>query len=256
MKAVILAGGLGTRMREETEFKPKPMVEIGGKPIIWHIMKILSHQGIKDFIVCAGYRGDVIRDYFLNYQARASDFTVNLRDSTDPVIHESDPEDWNITVAETGALTPTGGRVLAIKKYLSPGEPFLVTYGDGIANVDLSKVISIHSAQKSSLTISTSRPRSRFGVVEVDPNGTVTSFSEKPIGSELVNIGYMIADYSLFQYLTSESVLETSPLEALVAERKLSAVEHTGFWQPMDTPREAAELNELWASGSPPWKIW
>jgi len=256
LKAVILAGGLGTRMREETEFRPKPMVEIGGRPVLWHIMKILGAQGISDFIVCIGYKGQVIRDYFLNYAYRSQDFTISLSAQNEISLHGKHGEEhWNVTLADTGTNTMTGGRVYYSKKYLGD-EKFLITYGDGLADVNLDSLLNFHKANDSTVTITAAKPRSRFGVLDITSSGTVERFAEKPEGTEWVNIGYMIAEPSFMSYLNEASVLEEEPLQRLARENKLSAFKHTGFWQPMDTPREAKLLNELWDSGAAPWKIW
>lgn len=256
MKAVILAGGLGTRMREETEFKPKPMVEVGGKPILWHIMKILSTQGIKEFIICTGYKGDVIRDYFLNYSSRNSDFTIKLGENQTLEIHGNrSQEDWSVTVAETGPVTQTGGRIHAVKKYIG-SERFLVTYGDGIADVNIEALLEAHRRISPILTITTATPRSRFGVIEASSDGRVTRFLEKPKGSEDVNIGYMIAEPELFDFLNESSTLEEEPIRRIVELGGLGSYHHDGYWQPMDTVREAQILNEQWSSGQAPWKIW
>jgi glucose-1-phosphate cytidylyltransferase len=256
MKAVILAGGLGTRMREETEFKPKPMVEIGGKPILWHIMKILGHQGINEFVICAGYRGEVIRRYFYDYGAMSQDFTVTLGSKDEVEFHGDHLEfGWKVTVADTGAQTLTGGRIQAIEKYLD-GEDFLVTYGDGIANVDLKALIARHHQLGSTLTLTTTQPQSRFGVVEVDSSGMVSRFLEKPQGNDIVNIGYMIAKNELFDFLKGDEALEDRPLRELASAGRLGTYRHSGFWQPMDTVKEADHLNTLWNNGGALWKVW
>jgi len=256
MKAVILAGGLGTRMGEETDFKPKPMIEVGGRPVLWHIMKILSAQGISDFIICTGYKADVIRDYFINFRSTYSDFTVSYASGGSIDFHdELDETSWKVTVADTGPLTMTGGRIKAVEKYLE-GERFLATYGDGIADVNLVELLSSHESSGAVATLSTTRPKSRFGVVQSDQQGLVTEFLEKPQGSEVINIGYFIMEPGIFEYLDQDSVLEEEPLRRLAAQRKLNSHFHDGFWQPMDTAREAVMLNNLWMSGKPPWKIW
>lgn len=255
LKAVILAGGLGTRMREETEFKPKPMVEVGGKPVLWHIMKILSAQGVNDFVICAGYKAEVIRDYFLNLRSRNLDFTVNYEGEGSVEFHgDFDETLWRVTVADTGPLTMTGGRIKAIEKYVR-GERFFATYGDGIANVDLAGLIQSHIASGATVTLTTTKPRSRFGVVKANENGLVEAFLEKPEGSETINIGYFIMEPEVFDYLESNSVLENEPLSKLAEVNALNSFHHEGFWQPMDTQREAVMLNELWDKGAP-WKIW
>jgi glucose-1-phosphate cytidylyltransferase len=255
LKAVILAGGLGTRMREETEFKPKPMVEVGGRPVLWHIMKILSSQGINDFVICAGYKAEVIRDYFLNLKSRNLDFTVGYEGSGSIEFHGGFAEDsWRVTVADTGPLTMTGGRIKAVEKYLV-GERFFATYGDGIANVNLQDLIKSHESSKAVATLTTTSPVSRFGVVKTSRNGMVESFLEKPQSSELVNIGYFIMEPEVFSYLEPNSTLEQEPLNRLASDGKLNSYHHEGFWQPMDTQREAQMLNEHWSKGAP-WKIW
>lgn len=256
MKAVILAGGLGTRMREETEFKPKPMVEVGGKPVLWHIMKILGHQGITDFIICTGYKGEVIKRYFFNYGALSQDFTVTLGRQDEIEFHGDHAEfGWRVTIADTGPNTLTGGRIRAIQKYLD-GEDFLITYGDGIANIDLNALLTQHKNLGSTLTITTTQPQSRFGVVEIDANGIVSRFLEKPPGSEIINIGYMVAKNQIFDFLLDDGALEDQPLRELANAGALGAYRHSGFWQPMDTVRESEILNSLWNSGNAPWKSW
>ena len=257
MKAVILAGGLGTRMREETEYRPKPMVEIGGKPILWHIMKILSAQGLREFVICTGYKAEIIQDYFLNYQRKNHDFTVQFGEDNKLILHgemAKDELEWTVTVAQTGALTPTGGRLLRVKEYVE-GERFLVTYGDGIANVDFGRLVASHEASGCTATITSTFPTSRFGVVKIGQSGRVLEFKEKPRATELVNIGYMIMEPAIFELLDQESVLETEPLIKLSSSGLLNSYFHDGFWQPMGTIREAEQLNVLWAAGAP-WRIW
>lgn len=256
MKAVILAGGLGTRLREETEYRPKPMVDVGGRPIIWHIMKLLAHGGIVDFVVCAGYRGDVIRDYFLNYEARTNDFTVHLGKRESVEYHDQHPEsDWRVTVAETGADTMTGGRVKRVERYLD-GERCLVTYGDGLADVNVAELLAFHAAHGRLATVTTVRPLSRFGVMDLADDGVVQRFREKPITDDYVNAGFFIFEPEVFGYLQHDSVLEQEPLEALARDGQLMAFRHDGFWQPMDTYREYTMLNQLWDDDSAPWKVW
>jgi len=255
MKAVILAGGLGTRMREETEFKPKPMVEVGGKPVLWHIMKVLSSQGIREFVICTGYKAEVIRDYFQNLRARSLDFTIDYSGNGSVSFHgDFEEKSWKVTVADTGELTMTGGRLKAIEKYVN-GERFFATYGDGIANVNIPELLNSHERSGAMVTLTTTTPVSRFGVVKTSSNGRVESFLEKPLGSEDVNIGYFVMEPEIFSYLDTNSVLEKEPLTRLADESKLNAYHHSGFWQPMDTQREAQILNELWEA-SAPWKLW
>jgi glucose-1-phosphate cytidylyltransferase len=255
LPAVILAGGLGTRIREETEFKPKPMVEIGGRPILWHIMKHLSAHGINRFVICVGYKGDLIRDYFLNYRARNNDFTVQLGSHDDLTFHSDHQESaWTVTVAETGALTNTGGRVLEIQKYVK-GEEFLCTYGDGLSDVDINSLITFQEKSGKIATVTAVRPLSRFGVMDLDSSNHVISFKEKPQVEGWINGGFFIFKPQIFDYLSPGIILENEPLQKLASERQLSAFKHEGFWQPMDTFRESKMLNDLWDSGRAPWKI-
>ena len=256
MKAVLLAGGLGTRMREETEFRPKPMVEVGGRPVLWHIMKVLGEQGITDFVICAGYKSEYIKNYFYNYGASNLDFTVRLGDQRSTVFHGSHEEfDWTVTVADTGEATMTGGRIKMIEKYLD-GEPFLATYGDGIADINLQKLLKFHNSHGKIATMTVTQPPSRFGVVDIDDSGLVSKFKEKPKVNDWINIGYFLFQPGIFSYLGLDSVLEQEPLRELAEHSELAAYKHMTFWQPMDTHREALALNELWASGDAPWKIW
>lgn len=257
MKAVLLAGGLGTRLREETEFRPKPMVEVGGKPILWHIMKNLSVFGINDFIVATGYKSRMIKDYFLNYEALMSDFTVTLGDRNSVEIHGTHEEaDWRVTVAFTGEETNTGGRVLQAAKYLDPHEPFFLTYGDGLADVDIDALRIAHDRAGKLGTVTTVQPMSRFGVLDVTDEGQVTEFREKPMLDGWINIGFMILDPQALKYFGDNCVLETGPLASLAEHGQLSAHRHGGFWQPMDTYRESQILNSLWESGEAPWRMW
>lgn len=254
MKALLLAGGLGTRMREETEFRPKPMVEVGGKPILWHIMKHLSRFGIKDFVIATGYKSNMIKEYFLNYEPLGNDFTISLGNRDSLKIHgEHDESDWTVTVAFTGDTTDTGGRVFRASKYLNPGEDFFLTYGDGLANVNIEALIKRHNESGKLATITTVQPTSRFGVVDLDANGTVTAFQEKPQLEGWINIGFMILNHDSLNYFSADCVLESGPLATLARENKLSAFKHEGFWQPMDTLRESKILNDLWESGERPW---
>lgn len=256
MKAVLLAGGLGTRIREETEFRPKPMVEVGGRPILWHIMKNLSHFGITEFVVATGYKSSMIKDYFLNYEAQSNDFTVELGNRESLVFHGAhDEAEWKVTVAFTGDDTMTGGRVFKSAKYLDD-EPFLVTYGDGLADVDIDALRAIHEASGKLGTVTTVQPTSRFGVMDVDDSGNVTQFREKPRLDGWINIGFIIFQPEALRYFDAECVLEQGPLVELANEHELSAYRHDGFWQPMDTFRESKMLNDLWNSGDAPWKNW
>ena len=254
MKAVILAGGKGTRMREETEYRPKPMVEIGGRPIIWHIMKHLSAFGITDFVIAAGYKSEIIKDYFLNYEARNNDFTLKLSDRDSLFVHgDHDESSWIVTVADTGDSTLTGGRVRQLGSYLGH-EPFLVTYGDGLSDVDVTALIALHNSAGRLATITLGKPSSRFGVVEVDEAGLVSSVREKPQLEDWVNIGYFVFQPEVLTYLDEYSALEEGPLQRLVRDKQLNAFKHSGFWQPMDTYKEAEMLNAVWDEGSAPWR--
>jgi glucose-1-phosphate cytidylyltransferase len=256
MKAIILAGGLGTRLREETEFRPKPMVEIGGKPILWHIMKNLSQHGLDDYVIATGYKSEMIKDYFLNYQAKSGDFTVEIGSSSVPKFHSTQTnENWKVTVADTGAESLTGERVKRAAKYLDKGEPFLVTYGDGLADVDIKKLIEFHNGHKGLATVTAVRPVSRFGVLELDEESFVKEFKEKPKSSNWINVGYFVFNYEVLQYL-DDGPLEGQPLAQLASDGNLAAYKHDGFWQPMDTIRETKLLNDMWDSGSASWKTW
>ena len=257
MKAVLLAGGFGTRMREETEFRPKPMVEIGGKPVLWHIMKLLAAQGITDFIICSGYKSEYITSYFANYGAENLEFSFGSEQPagvTDRGSH--DEVDWNVSVIDTGLDTMTGGRIKRIQEFIGT-ERFFCTYGDGIADVNIERLIGHHESRGKLATLTTTQLRSRFGVVDTDENGVVTAFREKPIVNDLVNIGYFIFEPGVFDYLSDDTtVLEEGPMRELAQAGEIAAFLHSGFWQPMDTQREYQELNEIWQSGKAPWKIW
>ena len=256
MKAIILAGGLGTRMREETEFRPKPMVEVGGRPVLWHIMKNLAHFGINDFIVATGYKSDMIKEYFLNYEARNNDFTIELGRRESLRFHDAhDEAHWSVTLAYTGEATMTGGRVFRAAKYLGD-EAFLVTYGDGLANVDIDALRSCHMESGALATVTTVRPSSRFGVMDIGSDGKVRNFLEKPQLDGWINAGFFIFEPGVLGYLSEDCVLEDEPLARLAAAGQLSAYRHEGFWQPMDTYRESKALNELWEAGVAPWCSW
>lgn len=244
-------------MREETEFRPKPMVEVGGKPVLWHIMKILSSQGINEFVVCTGYKSEYIANYFANYGSVNADFTVTLGRESSIEFHDDHEDlDWKVTVANTGDKTMTGGRIKRIRKYVQD-EPFLCTYGDGIANVDIRALQRFHSETGRLATMTTTRPFSRFGVIDIEQDGSVAKFREKPQTDDWINIGYFIFEPGVFDYLKDDStVLEEAPLHTLADEGQLSAYQHEGFWQPMDTYRESQLLNELWNGGDAPWRTW
>ena len=256
MKVVLLAGGLGTRLREETEVKPKPMVEVGGHPILWHIMKRYSFYGHSDFIICAGYKGEIIKNWFANFRILNSDFTVTLRENLNITFHsELEENGWTATIADTGAETMTGGRIKRIQKYVGK-ETFLCTYGDGLSDVDLDKLLAFHRSHGKIATLTTVNPVSRFGVLDIGQEGRVNSFSEKPQAEGSINGGFFVFEPTIFDYLEENSVLEQEPLRRLAAEGELMAYHHEGFWQPMDTYRELMILNDLWKSGNAPWMAW
>lgn len=256
LKAVLLAGGLGTRMREETEFRPKPMVEVGGRPVLWHIMKILAAQGLNEFVVCAGYKGEIIKNYFLNYAALNQDFTVRLGDRESVKYHDEHGEaDWTVTVADTGGTTMTGGRIKRIQRHVQ-GERFLCTYGDGIADIDLDKLVAFHESHGKIATVTAVQPASRFGVLDLHDDGSVNAFREKPKMEDWINIGFFVFEPQIFDYLEPNSVLEQEPLSRLAADGQIAAFPHHGFWQAMDTYRESQALNELWNNGDAPWRNW
>lgn len=241
-------------MREETEYKPKPMVEVGGRPVLWHLMKAFASSGLNEFVVCTGYRGDVIKDYFLNYEARTNDFTAHLGSSSRVEVHGSHGDDWRVTVADTGANTQTGGRVKRVAQYLDGR--FMVTYGDGLADVDITKLLAFHESHGRLATVTTVRPLSRFGVMDIDSSGLVLRFREKPLTDDYVNVGFFVFEPKVLEYLDEDCVLEQAPLERLASEGQLMAYRHDGFWQPMDTFREYTMLNEMWDRGDAPWKVW
>lgn len=256
MKAVILAGGLGTRLREETEYRPKPMVEIGGRPILWHIMKQLSQQGLNEFVICLGYKGELIKDFYLNYETRTNDVTINLgSDQVRPIHANTHSENWEVTLANTGASTFTGGRIFRIQKFVE-NETFLCTYGDGLADIDLKKLQTFHRSHGKIATVTAVKPLSRFGALNLDDQNKVLEFSEKPVSSDWVNGGFFIFEPKIFDYLDENCTLESEPLERLAKDGQLVAYKHDGFWQPMDTYRETQELNALFAAGNAPWKNW
>lgn len=257
MKAVILAGGLGTRLSEATNLIPKPMVEIGGKPILWHIMKTYSHYGINEFIICCGYKGYVIKEYFANYFRHNCDMTVDLSNNS-LTIHDNHSEDWKVTMVDTGLNTMTGGRIKRIQKYIG-NEPFLLTYGDGLSDVNISQAIQNHSQSGKLLSLMAFQLSSKFGALDIETDGTVSSFMEKPDSNGAwINAGYFVCEPEVFDHLTGgdSEMFERQPLEKLVSEGQLHAYKHTGFWKPMDTLRDNIELNEMWDKGSAPWKVW
>lgn len=254
-KAVILAGGLGSRLGEETSVRPKPMVEIGGKPIIWHIMKIYSSHGVNDFVICLGYKGYMIKEYFANYFLHTADVTLDLANNKMEV-HQAWSEPWRITLVDTGADTMTGGRLKAIRPYLNEGEPFCFTYGDGVATVDVTALLAFHNAHGKKATITAVAPPGRFGALEFDGD-FVRNFREKPAGDGgLINGGFFVADPSVLDLVTTpDTIWEQGPLEALAHSGELVGFRHDGFWQPMDTLRDKQYLEQMWQDGAP-WKTW
>ena len=256
MKAVILAGGLGTRISEETVIKPKPMIEIGGKPILWHIMKIYSFHGINDFIICCGYKGYVIKEYFANYFLHQSDITFDMS-KNEMKIHQERLEPWKVTLIDTGEQTMTGGRIKRIKEYLNNGEDFCLTYGDGLANIDITKLIAFHKNHDKLATLSAIYPPGRFGALDITEN-QVTNFSEKPRGDgALINGGFFVLNSKALDYIQDDNTIwEQRPLKKLAKDGELMSFKHEDFWQPMDTLRDKHLLEELWESEKAPWKLW
>lgn len=256
MKAVILAGGLGTRLSEETSVRPKPMVEIGGKPILWHIMKMYSAHGINDFIICCGYKGYVIKEYFANYFLHMSDITFNMRDNAMEV-HDKRAEPWNVTLVDTGDNSMTGGRLRRVAEYVKHDEAFCFTYGDGVSDIDISASIDFHKKHGKAATLTATFPPGRFGALDIQ-KGQVLNFKEKPKGDgAMINGGFFVLTPKVLDYLVDDSTTwEQEPLMSLAADGELMAYEHPGFWQPMDTLRDKHLLEELWQSGKAPWKSW
>jgi glucose-1-phosphate cytidylyltransferase len=258
MKVVILCGGLGTRLREETEFRPKPLVDIGGRPILWHIMKTYAHYGFRDFILCLGYRGNMIKEYFLNYDAMNNDFTICLGQRLK--IHYDDfrtERDFRVTLADTGLETQTGGRVARIQKYIDD-DIFMLTYGDGLSDIDIADLLDFHRSHGKLATVTAVRPTSRFGILDLSGDGTrVRNFMEKPRADHWTSAGFFVMDRRIFDYLKGDDcILEREPLERLTADGQLMSYQHSGFFFAMDTYREHKLLNELWNKGEPPWAVW
>jgi glucose-1-phosphate cytidylyltransferase len=254
MKAVILAGGLGTRIAEETQAKPKPMVEIGGRPILWHIMKIFAAQGVEDFIVCLGYRGYLIKEYFANYVLHMSDVTVDMRKNKVEV-HQASAEPWRVTLIDTGDATMTGGRLKRVAQYLGEDD-FFFTYGDGLSDVSLEALMAFHKEQGTLATVTAVPPPGRFGALRMEGH-RVVAFEEKPEGDGLINGGFFVLSPKVVDYVEGDdTVWERSPMERLAREGNLSAFPHHGFWQAMDTLRDKNHLEELWAGGKAPWRLW
>ena len=255
MKVAILAGGLGTRLSEETTVKPKPMVEIGGRPILWHIMNIYAAYGFKEFVIALGYRGDLIKDYFINYHYRSRNLTVQLRNG-DISVHEGEGEDWTVHLLDTGADTNTGGRVKRLAEFIG-NEPFMLTYGDGVSNINIPKLIEFHQTQKRLATLTAVRPPARFGQMLLD-DGKVTEFKEKPqIGEGWINGGFFVLQPEVTKYIEGDhSAWEYDSLEKIAADGQLAAYQHEDFWQSMDTLRDVHLLEKLWREGNAPWKLW
>lgn len=256
MKAVILAGGLGTRLSEETGSRPKPMVEIGGKPILWHIMKIYSSHGINDFIICCGYKGYVVKEYFSNYFLHMSDVTINMQNN-EVTIHNKRAESWKITLVDTGDHSMTGGRLLRVKEFVEHEESFCFTYGDGVGNINISDLVNFHQSHGKDATLTATYPSGRFGAIEIK-SGAVKKFQEKPKGDgSMINGGFFVLKPSVIDLIEGDDVIwEQEPLNLLASNNQLMAFEHNGFWQPMDTLRDKLLLEKLWNDGIAPWKVW
>jgi glucose-1-phosphate cytidylyltransferase len=257
VKVAILCGGLGTRLREETEFRPKPMVEVGGRPILWHIMKTYAHYGFRDFILCLGYRGNDIKDYFLNYEAMNNDFSICLGQKSQIRYHGSHEEQgFNVTLADTGIGSMTGGRIRRIRRYIEE-DTFLLTYGDGVCDVDVRRLVEFHQSHGRIATVTSVAPVSRFGMLELAEGDRVLKFAEKPASDGWMNAGYFVLNRGVFDYLGGDDcIFEREPLERLAADGQLMAYRHDGFFYAMDTIREHQHLNDLWDSGTAPWRVW
>ncbi len=257
MKVVILAGGMGTRISEESHLRPKPMIEIGDRPILWHIMKIYSHYGYNDFVICLGYKGNAIKEFFLNYLVYESDVTFNFRNGREIFTHQHSAEKWTVTLVDTGFSTLTGGRVKRIQKYVN-NEPFMLTYGDGVSNVNIHELVEFHKSHGRCVTVTAAQPTGRFGALNIADTGEVEGFTEKPKGDNAwVNGGFFVMQPEVFDYLGGDDVgLETDPLQNISRNHQFMAYKHTGFWLPMDTMRDKTVLEELWGGGNAPWKVW
>ncbi|MDB5158573.1 MAG: rfbF [Mucilaginibacter sp.] len=257
MKVVILAGGLGTRLSEETVLKPKPMVEIGGMPILWHIMKIYSSHGFNDFVVCLGYKGYIIKEFFSNYFLHKSDVTIDLSDNSIK-IHDTQAEPWKITLVDTGNESMTGGRIKRIQPYTN-NEPFMLTYGDGVGNINVKELVKFHQEHGKLCTVTSVQPQGRFGALNILGDSTVHSFMEKPKGDGLwINGGFFVCQPQVFDYIKEgdRTIWEQSPMEQIANSGQMNAYKHVGFWRPMDTLKDKHDLNEMWDSEKAPWKIW
>lgn len=257
MKVVILAGGYGTRISEESMFRPKPMVEIGEYPILHHIMKCYSYYGFNEFIICCGYKANIIKEYFANYFLHTSDVTFDFRFSGNMEIHQNTAEPWRVTVIDTGLDTQTGGRIKRIQRY-TENEPFLLTYGDGVSDVNLKELVAFHKASNALVTLTSVQPSGRFGAIDVGNDGLIKSFKEKPKGDVgWVNGGFFVCEPEVFDYIDGDKTIwEHEPLEAIASNGRLMAYKHHGFWSPMDTVRDKVYLERIWKSGNAPWKVW
>ncbi len=257
MKVVLLAGGFGTRISEESHLKPKPMIEIGGKPILWHIMKIYSHYGIDEFIICCGYKQYVIKEYFADYYLHTSDVTFDFKNNNNMIIHNNFAEPWKVTLVDTGLNTMTGGRIKRIEKYIG-NEDFMLTYGDGVSDVNISKLLQFHKEHNKIVTMTAVIASQRFGVLDVNKDGLINSFREKSdLDAGFINGGFMVLKPEIFKYIKDDStVFEKEPLETIASEGELIAYKHRGFWQCMDTQRDKQNLESLWATGEAPWRKW
>ena len=256
MKVVLLAGGFGTRLSEETSLKPKPMVEIGGKPILWHIMKIYSHYGFNDFVICLGYKGYIIKEYFANYFLHQSDVTIDMATNTFDY-HKSQAEPWKVSLVDTGTNSMTGGRIKRVKDYIG-NEPFLLTYGDGVGSVDIAQLMQYHKAHGKLMTVTSVQPSGRFGALNIDSEMEVNSFMEKPKGDgSWINGGFFVCQPEVLNYISNDStIFERDPMENIAADGQMKAFKHEGFWKPMDTLRDKQELERLWEEEKAPWKVW
>jgi glucose-1-phosphate cytidylyltransferase len=257
MKVVLLAGGFGTRISEESALKPKPMIEIGEKPILWHIMKIYSHHGFNDFVVCLGYKSYIIKEYFANYFLHESDVTFDFRNGNQTIIHQHTAEPWTVTLVDTGLTTNTGGRIKRARRFVGD-EPFMMSYGDGVSDVDLPGLLAFHRRHGKLATVTSTQPTGRFGALELGEDGRILSFQEKPKGDGAwINAGFFVLQPEVFDCIADDGVaFEREPMESLAAKGQLMAYKHSGFWQPMDSLRDRTHLEGLWQSGKAPWKIW
>lgn len=257
MKVVILAGGYGTRISEESHLKPKPMIEIGERPILWHIMKIYSSYGFNDFVICLGYKGYTIKEYFAHYFIHESDITFDFRNENERIIHQHSAEPWKVTLVNTGIDTMTGGRVKRIQPYVG-NETFMLTYGDGVADINIKELAAYHKTHGKLATVTSTQPSGRFGALNLSENNLVNGFQEKPKGDGAwINAGFFVMEPKVFDYIADDrTYLEKEPLENLASNEELVAYKHNGFWQPMDTLRDKNHLEELWKSGNAPWKVW